>query len=152
MKKELLKEVMLDQRDFFLTPKSLIERDINLDLYIKSRQIVIISGIRRCGKSSLLYLIKERLRKKEEDIVYFNFDDERLISFTAEDFNVIYALHLELFKPKDETGIVFFFDEIQNVRGWERFLTRMYERGIKIYVTGSNASLLSSEIACSLTG
>ncbi len=152
MEKDNLKEVMLDQREFFFSKKSLVQRDVNLVDFIKSRQIVVITGIRRCGKSSLLYLIKEILQRKDEDILYFNFDDERLNAFKPDDFNTVYLLHLEIFKPENENRLIFFFDEVQNVQGWEKFLNRMYERGIKIFITGSNACLLSSEIASSLTG
>tara|TARA_Y100000294_G_scaffold55359_1_gene52229 strand:- start:868 stop:2109 length:1242 start_codon:yes stop_codon:yes gene_type:complete len=142
---------MIDQREFFFSKKDLIERDIVLDKYIKTKQIVLISGIRRCGKSSLLYLIKKKIKTIENNILYFNFDDERLNGFTSLDFNKIFELHLELFNSKIEE-IIMFVDEIQNMDGWEKFLNRMYERGIKIFATGSNAKLLSSEIATSLTG
>jgi len=146
-----LKEVLLDQRSDFFAQKDLIERDIRLDEFIKSRQIILISGVRRCGKSSLLYLISKKLKVSNNHILYFNFDDERLGNFTVEDFNKLYSLHIELFNVKRDK-IIFFFDEPQNISGWEKFLCRMYEKGSKIYATGSNARLLSSEIATALTG
>jgi len=146
-----LKEVLLDQRYDFFAKKNLIERDVFLDEFIKSKQIILISGVRRCGKSSLLYLISQKLKISNDSILYFNFDDERLSSFAANDFNKLYLLHLELYNVKDNE-VVMFFDEPQNISGWEKFLSRMYEKGIKIYATGSNAKLLSSEIATTLTG
>jgi hypothetical protein len=112
-----------------------------------TRQVVIVSGIRRCGKSSLLRLFKDKMGLSDPGYCYFNFDDER-ISRDPEILGQIHEIHLELF----ETEPVFFFDEIQNVSGWEKFINRMYERGSKIFVTGSNARLLSSEISTSLTG
>jgi len=137
-----LKEVLLDQRSDFFAQKDLIERDIRLDEFIKSRQIILISGVRGCGKSSLLYLISKKLKVSNNHILYFNFDDERLGNFTVEDFNKLYSLHIELFNVKRDK-IIFFFDEPQNISGWEKFLCRMYEKGSKIYATGSNARLLS---------
>ncbi len=145
MDKEKLKLIMADQKEFFLKNKPLIKRDLDLSKLLKTRQIVIISGIRRCGKSTLLQLINKELKK---DFLYFNFDDERVVNFSSDDFNSLFELFLES-NPKD---FVFYFDEIQVIPGWEKFLNRMYEQGIKIFVTGSNAKLLSSEIATALTG
>lgn len=147
MIKDRLKEIMLDQKDVFNNRKHLIHRDIELDKFITTSQVVIISGIRRCGKSSLLFLIKETMKLEEADYCYFNFDDERIITELTILEN-IYNLHLEVYGKEP----VFFLDEIQNVANWEKFVNRMYEKGIKVFVTGSNAKLLSSEISTSLTG
>jgi hypothetical protein len=152
MDKEKIKKIYLDQREYFLEKKEIIPREIDLNFYIKSKQIVLISGIRRCGKSTLLYLIKDKINLKKEEIFYFNLDDERIIDFQVEDFNKLLEIHMEIFEITNIKNIVLFFDEIQNIKGWERFLNRMYERGMKIFVTGSNAKLLSSEISTSLTG
>jgi len=145
MEKSKLRRIIVDQKEDFLQKKDLIDRTVDMSKIIKTNQIVLISGIRRCGKSSLLKLIQNQLKK---DFLYFNFDDERITNFSSEDFNVLYEIFLES-NPQD---FVFYFDEIQNIFGWEKFLNRMYEKGIKIYVTGSNAKLLSSEIATALTG
>ena len=147
MNKEILQQIMVDQRETFNQQRYLIQRDVDLKHFIASNQIVVISGVRRCGKSSLLYLIKEEMSLSESKYCYFNFDDERIHLETAL-LDQIYNLHIELFEEEP----VLFFDEIQNVSGWERFLNRLYEKGLKIFVTGSNARLLSSEIATSLTG
>lgn len=138
---------MFDQKDVFNSKKHLIYRDIEMEKYITTSQVVIISGIRRCGKSSLLFLIKEKMNLKEPDYCYFNFDDERIISdiYILEH---IYNLHIEVYGKEP----VLFLDEIQNIDNWEKFVNRMYEQGKKVYVTGSNAKLLSSEISTSLTG
>ena len=124
-----------------------MNRDIQLDKYIATNQVVIISGIRRCGKSSLLYLIKEQMKLDERQYLYFNFDDERIFAEVSilED---IFNLHVELYGNEP----ILFLDEIQNIVNWEKFVNRMYEQGIKIFVTGSNSKLLSSEISTSLTG
>jgi len=147
MNKERLKEILLDQKDTFNKQQQLIDRDVVLDAAIASEQVVVITGVRRCGKSSLLYLIKERMKLGGQDYCYFNFDDERIIPDIAV-MDTIYTLHLELFA----TQPVFFLDEVQNIPAWEKFVNRMYEKKIKVFVTGSNANLLSSEIATSLTG
>ena len=147
MNKERLKEIILDQKEVFSGRRDLIERDVSLEPYIKTSQVVVITGVRRCGKSSLLYLLKQKMQLKIEDFCYFNFDDERIvneISLPEEIDNI----HRELY-AKDA---VLFLDEIQIIDGWEKFVNRMYEQGRKIFVTGSNASILSSEISSSLTG
>lgn len=144
---ERLKSILLDQKQIFENKRDLMDRDIDLRPYLKTKQIVVVSGVRRCGKSSLLFLIKNRLGLLPEDYCYFNFEDERIIPDT-ELFDKIYRLHVEIY-GKDP---IFFFDEIQLVPGWEKFANRMYESNHKLYVTGSNGKLLSSEISTSLTG
>lgn len=138
---------MLDHQEVFNKQAQLISRDVNLEKYISTGLIVIISGIRRCGKSSLLYLIKEAMKLPEAFYCYFNFDDER-VQPEKTVFDEIISLHLEMYGKEP----VLFFDEVQNISGWEKFINRMYEQGIKVFVTGSNAKLLSSEISGSLTG
>ena len=147
MNKDRLKEIMFDQKDVFNSKKHLIKRDIDLEKHIASRQIVIISGIRRCGKSSLLFLIKQEMKLEEAEYCYFNFDDERITADISILEN-IYNIHFEIYGKEP----ILFLDEIQNVNAWEKFVNRMYEQGAKIFVTGSNANLLSSEISTSLTG
>ncbi|MFH1916703.1 MAG: ATP-binding protein [Nanoarchaeota archaeon] len=105
--------------------------------------VLVISGLRRVGKSTLL----RQLRKKR-DGHFMNFDDERLIGFTIADFQPLLELMIELYGEKD----TFYFDEIQNIHGWERFVRRLYDSNKKVYVTGSNANLLSKELGTHLTG
>lgn len=147
MDRRYLQEILIDQKEVFLSRTGLIKRDVPLDVYLRTGQIVVISGVRRCGKSSMLFLIKEAMELSEPRICYCNFDDERIIAYPAL-LNDIYALHIEMY----HTEPVFFFDEIQQAEGWEKFANRMYEQGHKLFVTGSNATLLSSEISTSLTG
>ena len=148
---EVLKQIYLDQREDFFCEKDFIKRDIILEPYLKSRQIILISGIRRCGKSTLLYEIMKKLNTKNENILYFNFDDERIINFDFNDFNEPYKIHKTFFEVEDK-NLIFMFDEIQNIFGFEKFLNRFYEKKIKIFVTGSSSNLLSSEISTTLTG
>ena len=147
MNKDVLKDILYEQEDDFNNRDKYIKRDIKLDTYISTSLVVVISGVRRCGKSTLLHIIKESMKLKDGDYLYFNFDDERVprdILF----LNKLYNLFKELYNKEP----VFFFDEIQNIEGWEKFVNRMYEKGLKLFITGSNARLLSSEISSSLTG
>ncbi|TVR42234.1 MAG: ATP-binding protein [Bacteroidia bacterium] len=109
------------------------------------QEITVVSGVRRCGKSTLLHEI--RANNSEKDY-YFNFDDERLINFTVDDFHLLYEVFIELFGKQT----TFYFDEIQNVVGWERFVRRLHDYKNKVYVTGSNASMLSRDLGTHLTG
>lgn len=147
MIKDRLKEIVFDQKEVFNKRNHLIPRDVDLEKYISTGQIVIISGIRRCGKSSLLFLIKEKMKLTETEYCYFNFDDERILPDSSI-FEEIYTLHIELYGKEP----VLFLDEVQNINHWEKFVNRMYEQGAKVFVTGSNARMLSSEISTSLTG
>ena len=142
-----MQEILIDQKEVFRNKTGIIKRDLPLDDYLNTGQVVVITGVRRCGKSSLLFLIKEALGLSESEYCYCNFDDERIAFYPAL-LNDIYTLHLEMYR----TEPVFFFDEIQEVAGWEKFVNRMYEQGRKIFLTGSNATMLSSEISSSLTG
>lgn len=113
----------------------------------------MISGVRRAGKSTLLRLLADQIIQMvpPENILYLNFDDERLVHFTVDDFQSL----LELFWEQCAAAGPYFFllDEIQNIRYWEKWVNRLYEQEkIKVFVTGSNATLLNSEIASSLTG
>ena len=147
MTKEQLKEIYFDQKRVFTKKDKLIDRDMDLEKYLQTSQIVVITGVRRSGKSSLLYLISKQLNLQEQDFCYLNLDDER-IPQDISIFEDIYSLHRQMYQNEP----VFFFDEVQNIKGWERFINRIYENGSKIYLTGSNASLLSSEISTTLTG
>lgn len=147
MDKRNLQEILIDQKAVFQNKTGLIKRDLSLDKYLNTAQVVVITGVRRCGKSSLLFLIKEAMRLGESEFCYCNFDDERITVYPAL-LSDIYTLHLEMYR----TEPVFFFDEIQEVTGWEKFVSRNYEQAHKVFVTGSNATLLSSEISSSLTG
>lgn len=148
MHKSLLKEIILEQeRD-----RQDIDRGIPravLSAILGQAALphaVVVSGVRRCGKSTLLNQIISALYKKGG--YYFNFEDERLVDFNVDDFNHLYEVFLELYGDKK----VFFFDEVQNVPQWEVFVRRMQGKGCKFFITGSNASLLSKELGTKLTG
>ncbi len=104
--------------------------------------IEVISGVRRSGKSTLLGQI---MKQHDSNFAYFNFEDSRVFNFELSDFQ----------KLDDVIGrgkSAYFFDEIQNVPSWELFVRQLHDRGEKVYVTGSNASLLSRELGTRLTG
>lgn len=139
----LLEEVVSDQLEYFRNRETGLTREIDFDKFLKSRQITVISGIRRSGKSTLLSQFSRRFK----DFYYINLDDERLIDFAVDDFKNLLVVFQKLYISK-----VIFIDEIQNVAGWERFVRRVHDEGYKIFLTGSNAKLLSSELATHLTG
>lgn len=121
-------------------------------IYIDYKEIFAITGVRRCGKTHLMYNLINHLLKNgvsKENILYLNFEDERLAFIEAVDLDKIYELFLEFSSPKGK--LYFFLDEIQNVPLWEKWLSRMYEK-IKFVISGSNSTLLSSEIATAITG
>lgn len=147
MEKSVLRQIIIDQQELFDQEEEFVERDIDYDYYLKGEEIVIISGIRRCGKSTLLKIIA---KKTENHTVHINFDDIRLSAFTIEDFEKIEQVLAELYGPDE--NYVLFLDEIQNAEHWERWLNNLYAKGRKVFATGSNAQLLSSEISSYLTG
>ncbi|MBU1204106.1 MAG: ATP-binding protein [Nanoarchaeota archaeon] len=117
----------------------------NLKDFIKIKSNIIISGVRRCGKSVFLSQIMDKYFDK---FYYFNFEDERLSSFDVMDFNKAYEVLVEVYGRSK----VFFLDEVQNIEGWERWVRRLYDKDFKFFITGSNASMLSKELATRLTG
>jgi uncharacterized protein len=112
----------------------------------RSPHAVIISGLRRAGKSTLL---SQQARGMGDDSFYYlNFEDERFLGFQADDFNELYRDLIELFGGRK----IFILDEVQNISNWELFVRRFMDMGFKFFITGSNASLLSQELGTRLTG
>ncbi|MCK4506605.1 MAG: ATP-binding protein [Candidatus Aegiribacteria sp.] len=138
-----IEEVLNDQREHFSGRSAGITRDVRFEKYLKHPRIVVISGVRRAGKSTLLKQFSERI----ENFHFANFDDERLIDFSLDDFQ---TMMLAFHKRSSSKNII--LDEIQNIDGWERFVRRIHDEGYKIILTGSNAKLLSSELGTHLTG
>ncbi|MDG6243674.1 MAG: ATP-binding protein [Methanolobus sp.] len=144
-----IKELIEEQKQEFEREVPAIRRQKldKIEGYSQIPHIVVITGLRRAGKSTLLKQIKKRYYP-DESIYYMNFEDERLLDFKVDDFNALYESFLETSKQSK----VFFFDEIQNIPRWEAFVRRMYDRGFKFYITGSNSSLMSRELGTKLTG
>ena len=120
-----------------------LKREALTDLPELSGHALIITGIRRCGKSTLLY---QMIKEKYPDGYYLNFDDNRLYGFESNDFRRLDELISESGKR------ILFFDEIQVVDGWERYVRQKLDEKYKIVITGSNASMLSNELGTKLTG
>lgn len=143
--KELLKQIIFEQQEYCKNiAQDTVPRDIEEE-WLTTTEILIITGIRRCGKSVLLQQMRSKL--PEQDF-FFNFDDERLVNFTVSDFQTLQECFFELFGEQH----TYYFDEIQNVKGWETFVRRLYNEGNKVIVTGSNARMLSRELGTHLTG
>jgi len=149
--KEMLKHVIVESLAKF--PVSLTRRlQPDAEKYLNIKEVLVITGARRSGKTFFMYQLINQLLSKlpKQNILYINFEDERLAFIGREDLNAIYEAFLELNNP--EGKLYFFFDEIQNVPLWEKWISRMYEKDIKFVISGSNASLLSSEFSAALTG
>ncbi len=148
MNKSTLREIILEQQEQIKKKDRGILR-LKLEevkKYAKMPHTVIVAGIRRVGKSTLLFQIMDQFYKNS--CYYLNFEDERFLSFTAQDFNMLYETLIETMGEKK----VFFLDEIQNIPAWENFVRRMQDQGFKFFITGSNATLLSKELGTKLTG
>lgn len=143
-----IKSMLLEQMESFRKRDTGIPRDRLADVEQAAGlpHAVIVSGLRRVGKSTLLAQMAHKLGK--EAFYYLNFEDDRFLGFQAEDANDLYQLLVEGFGERK----IFIIDEIQNVPGWEHFVRRFMEMGFKFYITGSNASLLSRELGTRLTG
>lgn len=149
MEIERIKKVIVDQKEElaeFFQREKIIDREIGVEKlreFLKYPNILLITGPRRSGKSTLATQIF-----KEEKYGFLNFDDERLAGFSTEDFDIAIQAFYDLF---GEDLDCFIFDEIQNISGWELFASRL-RKTKKIVITGSNANLLSGDLATHLTG
>ncbi|MBM3129901.1 MAG: ATP-binding protein [Chloroflexi bacterium] len=146
--RDQVKAMLLEQFTAFGQRDPGIERDqlAQIECATATPHAVIISGLRRVGKSTLLTQLARRLG--ESAFYYLNFEDERFLGFQAADANDLYQSLVELFGERR----ILLVDEIQNVAGWERWVRRLMDLGFKFYITGSNAALLSRELGSRLTG
>lgn len=146
MDKQLLKQILRDNQQEVVRYK-IEPREFNFEAF----PCTVLVGVRRSGKSYMLYQhIQELLRegKQWDEMLYLNFEDERLENFTAEDFNRLLECHQEMYGKRP----MLFLDEIQNIDHWEKFARRMADAKYTIYITGSNAKMLSGEINTTLGG
>jgi predicted AAA+ superfamily ATPase len=143
--KDVFKKIILERQDW-LKKINVIPREIK----IENNANYAFTGLRRAGKSYFLYqIIQENLKKENYDrLLLINFEDERLLEVTHQDLQLIMDAYFELF----ECEPIIFLDEIQNVPNWQKFVRRLADDGRRIYVTGSNAEMLSHEIATTLGG
>ena len=144
--KDVIKQCLINkQRE--VDEAVIVNRSVNFE---ENGNYVIV-GVRHAGKSYLLY---QRVRQLQaagmgwDEILFVDFEDERLAEFQTEDFNSLLEAHLELYGKKP----VVFLDEIQNISHWEKFVRRLADAKYRVYVTGSNAKMLSKEVATTLGG
>ena len=148
MNRDVLKQIIIDQKEMYLD-NSLISRDYDLEENVN----YCFVGIRRTGKSYMMYQQIHNLMNdgiSSSQIVYVNFEDERLLEIGVDDLNTILEIGIEFSGSKGKPYL--FLDEIQNVDGWEKFVRRVADMKYRINITGSNSKMLSKEIASTLGG
>ena len=149
-KKEQIKTII---RDFHLCDRFNV-KPRTLQPPLDTQKIITLIGVRRCGKTSILYNMINGLAETIEKsrILFLNFEDERL-ELDVTELDLVLQGFRELYPEQNLKECYFFFDEIQNIPGWEKFVRRVYDTiSQNIFITGSNSKLLSSEIATSLRG
>jgi len=148
MDKQIVKRIIIEKQVAIPNYK-LIHRDF---LFGKKSNYILV-GLRRAGKSYLLYQdIQDRITSSEitaQDILFINFEDERLSSLKAEELGIILDSYMELYPDKQP---LIYLDEIQDVEGWEKFARRLADSQYRIMITGSNAKMLSKEMYSTLGG
>lgn len=144
--RRIIKDILKENEN--ITIKDLKNRDFDIESLIKKKlnKIITLTGFRRVGKTYLLFLILEKIKK--EFFIYFNFKDERIPKSTEVFAELMYAVE-ELYGKRPS---YLFFDEIHIIPGWGKFLRRILDRGYKIFVTGSSSKLGLKEIPTELRG
>lgn len=144
---ETLKEIMLENRTE-IAQRQIYARDISIGEF----PCQVLVGVRRAGKSYILFEHIQRLLREGRswsELLYINFEDERLIGMDVADLNTLLEAHAELSAGQRPT---LFLDEIQNIAGWEKFARRLADSKYSVFITGSNAKMLSSDVATTLGG
>lgn len=146
MERSLIKDMIIEYQDI-VKDIQLVQRDIALSANFN----YVFVGLRRAGKTYLMYSqIQHLLRNGHviDEILFFNFEDDRIANCSLSDLELIKNCYEELYAHKP----IFFLDEVQQVTGWEKFVRRLADQKYRVYVTGSNANMLSNEIATTLGG
>jgi predicted AAA+ superfamily ATPase len=143
MKYSELHAVVNDQIDVLYSFELGTSRELLGSLPVIYSHALVVSGIRRCGKSVLLH---QFIRNEIDEVFYFNFADIRLYEFSASDFILLDEIISESSKK------ILFFDEIQIIKGWELFVRQKLDQSVRVIITGSNARMLSIELGTNLTG
>lgn len=146
MTKDLIKYLISYYQEF-VSQISFEKREYELE----ANANYVFVGLRRAGKSYFMYQHIHHLMEQGhsiEEMLYFNFEDDRIDSITISDLDLIKTCYEEMYDHRP----IFFLDEIQNIKGWEKFARRLADTGYQVYITGSNAKMLSSEIATTLGG
>ena len=142
--KETLRGIIQSQKRDMASLEEGIAREKSREIHMQPGFALVVAGIRRCGKSTLL----RQALKQAKNGYYFNFEDPRAVDFEITDFQKLD----ELFKDEFGENHAYFFDEAQNVPQWDRFIRHLLDRNKKVMITGSNASLLSKDLGTRLTG
>lgn len=144
-------QIAMRQAEF---PTNLISRDKELPIGLK--KIITVPGVRRCGKSSRMEMVANRLLLQgleREKILWMGFDDERLVAMKSDELEQIIEAYREMYPEIELSDVYMFFDEIQLIEGWEYFVLRLFKHYSKnIYISGSSATMLSSELKSALRG
>ena len=146
IEKETIKEILLENRKE-IESQQVVHRNIEKEDFAN----YVLIGVRRAGKSFMLYQqIQDNLKKgiTWDSMLYINFEDERLIGITAQELNLILEVHGMMSAQRP----ILFLDEIQNIEGWDKFARRLADNKYRVYITGSNAKMLSSDVATTLGG
>ncbi len=140
--KQVLASNQKDVENYKVMPRTLPADDFPCHVFV---------GVRRAGKSFLLYQKMQQMLATGQDwseMLYLNFEDDRLTQFEVSDFSLILEAHTEMYGKRP----MLFLDEIQNVNGWEKFARRLADAKYSVWITGSNAKMLSSEVMTTLGG
>lgn len=146
IEKETIKEILLENRKE-IESQQVVHRNIEKEDFAN----YVLIGVRRAGKSFMLYQqIQDNLKKgiTWDSMLYINFEDERLIGMTAQELNLILEVHGMMSAQRP----ILFLDEIQNIEGWDKFARRLADNKYRVYITGNNAKMLSSDVATTLGG
>ena len=152
MEKQYIKtQIAMRQTEF---PIHLKMRECQLPINVD--KIITIPGVRRCGKTSRMEAVVNELLNSgvgRERILWVSFDDERFVNMIPDEFDLIIEAYREMYPHIDMQSVYIFFDEIQLINNWEYFVMRLFKHYSKhIYISGSNATMLSSELKSALRG
>lgn len=152
MDKEYIKTLISMRQVAFPTSLKRREKPLPID----NGKIITVPGVRRCGKSSLMENVINHLLSQGIDrklFLWIGFDDERLVKMKSDDLNMIIEAYMEMYPYIEMSSVYMFFDEIQLIEGWEYFVMRLYKHHTThIYISGSNATMLSTELKSALRG
>lgn len=146
IQKEVIREILLENRKE-VELQHVVPRNFQMEDFAN----YVLIGVRRAGKSFMLYQqIQQNLKRgiTWDSMLYINFEDERLMGMTAQELNLILEVHGMMSKERP----ILFLDEIQDINGWEKFARRLADNKYRVYITGSNAKMLGSDIATTLGG
>lgn len=146
IQKEVIREILLENRK-----EVELQHVVPINFQMEDFANYVLIGVRRAGKSFMLYQqIQQNLKRgiTWDSMLYINFEDERLMGMTAQELNLILEVHGMMSKERP----ILFLDEIQDINGWEKFARRLADNKYRVYITGSNAKMLGSDVATTLGG